>query len=255
MSELAVGPLLAVDAYHLGTTEAEWLAFPPLRELAPMDWGRPGAVVVVAPHPDDEVLGVGATMRHLLRAGHAVSVVNVTDGEGSHPGSAAISPDELVARRRREVDGALEHLGLSGAAVDRRRLPDGGVAAHEAELGTQLADRLAGVALCLAPWRLDGHPDHDATGRAAAAACLLTGTRLVEYPLWAWHWAGPVDSPLPWTRARRVELDPEDRRAKAAAVAALTSQIEALGPDPADGPVLPGPVLARFLRAFEVVLA
>jgi hypothetical protein len=24
---------------------------------------------------------------------------------------------------------------------------------------------------CLAPWELDGHPDHDAVGRAAATAC------------------------------------------------------------------------------------
>lgn len=49
-----------------------------------------------------------------------------------------------------------------------RRLgfPDGAVADHE-DAGTEsLSEALAPDEVCLATWRADGHPDHEATGRA-----------------------------------------------------------------------------------------
>ena len=36
---------------------------------------------------------------------------------------------------------------------------------------------------CLAPWELDGHPDHDAVGRAAATACSAYRLPLLRYPI------------------------------------------------------------------------
>jgi hypothetical protein len=52
-----------------------------------------------------------------------------------------------------------------------------------------------------------------------------------------------------------VDLPDRVRAAKAAAVACFRSQVTAIGPGPADGPVLPARVLAHFARAFEVVLS
>ncbi len=60
---------------------------------------------------------------------------------------------------------------------------------------------------------------------------------------------------MPWTRARRVDLDASARDRKAAAVGCFRSQVEPIGPGPADGPVLPDRVLAHFRRDHEVVLA
>ena len=62
-----------------------------------------------------------------------------------------------------------------------------------------------------------------------------------------------MDTGLPWERAALVGLPEDVRRAKANAVRAFRSQLEPLGPDPADAPVLSGDVLARFARPFEVV--
>ena len=36
---------------------------------------------------------------------------------------------------------------------------------------------------CLAPWELDGDPDHDAVGRATAAACSAYRLPLLRYPI------------------------------------------------------------------------
>ena len=76
----------------------------------------------------------------------------------------------------------------------------------------------------------------------------------MEYPVWTWSWARPGDDRVPWARARRVELPPDVRARKSAAVACFTSQVRPLGPEPEDGPVLPPGFLAHFDRDFETVL-
>lgn len=233
-----------------------WLDGAPLPELDLSGAGRP---LVVAPHPDDEVLGVGGLLALLaplapLAPGGAVDVVAVTDGEGSHPGSSAVRPDTLRRVRPAETARALAELGLggpAGAVVHRLRHPDGAV--DEAALAAALRGLLAPGQWCLATWRGDGHPDHEATGRAAAAACAAAGARLLEFPVWAWHWAVPGDERLPWSSAYRIRLPERVRAAKSAAIGAYRSQIEALGPADADAPVLPPHVLDRFRRPYEVV--
>ena len=237
---------------HRPTPEAEWAAAD-LEHLAPFAPGPPATVVVVAPHPDDEVLGVAGLLQGLHRAGHRIEVVAVTDGEASHPGSRAMRPPILAAVRRIEAAAAHRALGLHGCPTVRLGLPDGAVADHEDRLTEVLTDRLDAHAMVLATWRADGHPDHEAAGRAAAAAATASGARLVEYPVWAWSWAHPGDARLPWASASTVRLDPEARRAKHHAIRAFFTQIEPLGPAAADGPVLPETVLAHHRRPYEVL--
>lgn len=239
-----------------GTAEDTWLAWDGLAALPTSDLlGRPpGTAIVVAPHPDDEVLGAGGTLRLLHRRGWALHVVAVTDGEGSHPGSRVHSAGELRAIRSREAAAARRSLGLRRCAVDRLALADGEVAAHEDRLEDHLR-RLGPADLVLAPWRHDGHPDHDACGRAAGRAAAVNGIPLVEYLVWMWNWAGPDDGRVPWDRARRVDLPAGDRRRKGSAIDLFASQVRPIGPEPADAAVLPARVLAHHRRPFEVLLA
>ncbi len=242
-----------------GTGEDIWRGW-----SAPAAWPvlDPAAVpdlVVVAPHPDDEVLGVGGLLvllenrpgsRAEDRVERRVEIVAVTDGEASHPGSTALAPADLAPLRRRETAAALAALG-STATVLHLGQPDGQV--DEVALTDVLVDRLAPGSWCLATWRGDGHPDHEAVGRAAAAACAAVGARLLEYPVWTWHWALPDDPQVPWDRALRIDLPEGVAAAKRAAAAEFGSQVRPLGPDPADRAVLPPHVLARLLRGHEVV--
>lgn len=232
-----------------GTTEATWLAWPAVDRWPALPLDAADPPLVVAPHPDDEVLGVGG----LLAMIGSADIVAVTDGEASHPASTVHLPEELAAIRRDETDAALDRLGLDPVLVHRLGQPDGGI--DETALTDALAPLLWRGRWCFATWRGDGHPDHEAVGRAAAAACAEAGARLLEYPVWMWHWASPDDPSVPWDRARRVELAPPVRACKAAAIGEFRSQIEPLGPAPADAPVLPPPVWARFRRPFETVLA
>ena len=118
-----------------GTPETHWLAWldaaglPPARVPAGPREGRPRAVVLAA-HPDDEVLGAGGLLRRLARSGWDVDVVWASDGEASHPGSTVVAPAALARLRRAESLAARAVLGLHGT-VGWLGLPDSGLAAHE----------------------------------------------------------------------------------------------------------------------------
>ncbi len=87
-------------------------------------------LIVVAAHPDDEVLGAAGMMLAAAAAGIELDPVCLSDGFGSDPGSATLSAERLAILRRRELDAATRALG-----VERSRcgaLPDGSLAVHDA---------------------------------------------------------------------------------------------------------------------------
>ena len=77
-----------------------------------------GPVAVVAAHPDDEVLGCGATLAKLARAGHQVHVLLLADGETSRP--AASTGAQVV--RASAAEAARDVLGC--ASVTQLSMPD-----------------------------------------------------------------------------------------------------------------------------------
>lgn len=181
-------------------------------------------------------------------------IVAVTDGGASHPGSPTLPPERLIAAREHERTQALASLGLRDARVVRLGLADGGVADHETELERRLAELLAPGDLCVATWSHDGHPDHEAVGRAADRASARSGADHVQFPIWMWHWASPGDPRVPWDRLRRVGLPAHVATAKQRAVNAFTTQLLPLSDDPADAAILPPHILARLLRPSETVI-
>ena len=238
-----------------GTPRATWTASDAWRRV-PV-WtppGGPASLLVVAAHPDDESLGAGGAIARLSECGWQVVVVVATDGEGSHPGSPTLGPEALAVRRRDEADDAIRRLG-PGIQVHHLGLPDGQLETREDELVDRLVDLVGedGVQhTLLAPWSQDPHADHRAAGRAARQAAHRTDSQLLEYPIWAWHQLLPDD--LPWARALRLELTDDERRRKAEAVAAHTSQVLPLSDDPRDGAVVTPDMLTHFSGVEEVYL-
>ena len=236
-----------------GTPEAVWAAGR-LHELPELQLGRFSHAVLVAPHPDDEVLAAGGLMQRLCGRGTTMTVVSVTDGEASHPHSRTVTPPELADRRALERRQALTFLCLGTTLVVRLALPDGGVSGAADELEACLRGTLGRDALCVVPWEHDGHPDHDAAGQAAAAACAATGATLLSSLVWTWHWARPGDDHVPWERARRLDLSRMELLRKRWATRSFVSQTAPLSDAPGDESILPPAVLARFDRAYEVFL-
>ena len=241
----------------------EWEGWQRLPLLSPPGAGE--RVVVLSAHPDDDVLAAGGLLARLAERGCELLFVCATDGEHSHPSSPTIEPADLAERRIRELDAALRALGHAGSERLLLHLPDAALTTHEGELVQRLTPHLVGAAVLLAPWSGDGHPDHDAAGRAGRRAVdrltelahpekgASNPPALWEYAVWAWHWASPADRRLPWVRARMVRLHPRERVAKAAAVACFASQLYPLSADPSDQAVLSPHVMAHFTRPHETV--
>jgi LmbE family N-acetylglucosaminyl deacetylase len=228
-----------------GTPEDAWRAWPGLAQLPPGGPETPASVVVLAAHPDDEVLGAGGLLSLLAAAGTRLRLVAVTDGEASHPGLA--DPAELITRRCAERAAALRELGAGMAEVIRLKLPDSRLCRREPELTTLVHQLVKGFDVCLAPWENDVHADHEAVGRAARQAC----PRLFFYPIWMWHWARPGDPRVPWEQAIPISLPAAAAGRKRAAIGCFASQLENRADDL--GPVLEPGFVAHFTRDFELL--
>jgi LmbE family N-acetylglucosaminyl deacetylase len=243
---------LIVDHEHLGPSEARWDVAGHHEQLASFGPIEARRLVVVSPHPDDEVLGAGGLIQVALSQHVLVEVVAVTDGEASHPRSTVATTLNLARVRSAESRLALSRLGWRQPLITRLHLPDGNVSAHRGQLDRALAGILLPDDLCVAPWRHDGHPDHDVCGESALTACRAVGARMLEYLVWAWHWADPDGFDIPWQQCRRLDLTRRARAHKRWATAAFESQTRALGPDFEDAAVLPAPLMRRFWRSYEV---
>ena len=139
-----------------------------------------GVALVLAPHPDDEVLGCGGAILRHVEAGDPVHVVVVTDG--GHREDFGSDPDVYIAQRQQESRDAATLLGYGAPTF--WGLPDRGI-----EYGERLVSRLVTTIcsieadLVYAPSPLELHPDHRTLGMAAAEAIRRCGRvcRLVLY--------------------------------------------------------------------------
>lgn len=147
-------------------------------------------VLVLAPHPDDEVFGCGGSAHLHAQAGARVDVVVVTDGGGA--GEQAVR--EAESRRACAVLGLPEpqFWGLKDRAL--ARAPSADFATLRQRLEQCLREGSHELVYAPSPWEV--HPDHRAVAAAVAEAVLARraqGQALswvayeVGAPLWPTH--------------------------------------------------------------------
>lgn len=123
-------------------------------------------VLVLAPHPDDEIFGCGGSLALYRRAGADIHVLVLSDGAGY---AEAEDRAEIFLTRQAETNAALASLGIGPAAFEG--LADRSLAA-QADLSSLVAEKVRQhhVDVILAPSMWEIHPDHLATFRAACSA-------------------------------------------------------------------------------------
>jgi LmbE family N-acetylglucosaminyl deacetylase len=145
-------------------------------------------VAVVGPHPDDESIFCGGTIRRLVDAGHRVVVIAATTGDAGTPAEAA---GDLAVIRAAELTrageilgvGSVHHLGFADSGLGADARPGSLTAAALA----QVADRIAAVLtaervttlVCDDPEGIYGHPDHRRCHSAAVLAAEQVGIECV----------------------------------------------------------------------------
>ena len=140
-------------------------------------------LLVVAPHPDDESIGCGGTLRLYVERGDRVDVVFLTSGE---LGLEELAPDAARKVREAEAEEAAALLGLNSLAFLRH--PDwfvddvGEAVQHDLVrlVEDQVPDRV------LYPHSGEGHPDHAAAARIVDRVAGLLGTPFerAAYEVW-----------------------------------------------------------------------
>ncbi len=141
-------------------------------------------VVVVSPHPDDDVIGMGGTMRRYADAGAAVYSVYLTDG-GTGPGGTR-SREALAALKVVRASGAFflhhESAALAGAGA--------GKAARQLR---HILDRVQPAELYL-PSPLERHPTHRRATRITYRT--LQGLPRQRMRVWGYSvWGGAYGLP------------------------------------------------------------
>ncbi|HEX2927155.1 MAG TPA: PIG-L family deacetylase [Ruminiclostridium sp.] len=110
--------------------------------------------LVIAPHPDDETLGCGATIHMMNNANCQVSVVLMTDGKDAGPDG------DDSKKRLNEFSNATEALGCTDSIL--LGFPDGKLGLHISEAVSQLSEILKKQQpeIIFTPYVLDFNPDH-----------------------------------------------------------------------------------------------
>src|SRR5258707_1180052 len=130
--------------------EAEAIPYEPSRL-------RGERLLVLAPHPDDEVIACGGLVAQHLRENRKVRIVIATNGAAQGDGSS----------REEESRRGVAILG-NGAEIEFLRLPDRGLENAGEELAERLRDELRSWLpdLIVVPSPIEIHPDHVALSRA-----------------------------------------------------------------------------------------
>jgi LmbE family N-acetylglucosaminyl deacetylase len=227
--------------------------------------------LVIAPHPDDETLGCGATIARTVEAGCDVRVVVATDGRDSHQ-STVISADGLSQIRRAELVEACRILGVPRDHVIWLGCEDGRLGRHTDFVRQRMADTIAefGPAQVLSPSGIDEHADHRALA-SVIRGLIGDGTircPVYEYPIWFFHartWL-PGGRATPWGLVRMAwrlivatfTIRPVTVRTagvlerKRQALTAFTSQTANLTGEPGWAAALGSRFVSNFLGPHEI---
>jgi len=117
-------------------------------------------VMVLSPHPDDDIYGCGGTLHKHHRAGDHIVSVYMTDG--SKGGSEFETEEQIILVRRKEAQKAADIIGIHRLVFmdneDSKLSPDKKTISDLAALMKEEQPDIVYV-----PFLIDFHPDHLAT--------------------------------------------------------------------------------------------
>ena len=149
-------------------------------------------VLVLAPHPDDEIFGLGGTVLKMRGNGVGINLIYLTDGEGS---GVWHDKEEIKRQRIKLSETVAASLGINSTNIFRLHLPDGSVP-HLGQAGFEVAvnnvKKIIDIVkpdAVFATHSLDYWPfDHVACSNIAWEAVRRSETKPKLWHYWVWAW-------------------------------------------------------------------
>jgi LmbE family N-acetylglucosaminyl deacetylase len=198
---------------------------------------KPLTVLVVAAHPDDEVLGAGIWLRRQVHSN--LYLLHITDGSPRDMENAralGFSTRRAYARaRREELRKAVKLIGIANHNCIQLKVPDKDAFLHLREVIAEidaLVERIE-PALLLSPAYEGGHPDHDTAAAAVAAVQRRRASfKHWEFPLYHAGRRGQMVTgaflPYDGRKQNVITLTPAESRLKRQMISCFKTQREML---------------------------
>lgn len=172
--------------------------------------------VIIAPHPDDEVIGCGGLIMRMVSNNNPPKIIILTGGEGSHRGCCDLSSEKIKTERRKLTVKSLEILGLRMENVFELEFPDGKIDPNNKEMERLklLIETLSPDSIFVPHWG-EGWPDHTIV-KSIVKIIVNKNIKIWEYCVWMWYyniWKG-----LSWEKCEILKLNPRERIKKSEAI-------------------------------------
>lgn len=145
-------------------------------------------ILVISPHPDDESIGCGGTIRKHIIDGDVVEVIFLTSGE---KGGHGIPENETRKIREEEAHKAAGILQID--KIDFWNEPDGAFIATEKNVN-RLAEKIISFlpTIIYAPHENEQHPDHRAAVLLVSQAINLLPSGFEKPMVWLYEVWTPI---------------------------------------------------------------
>ena len=176
-----------------------------------------GTTLIIAPHPDDEVLGCAGLIEQCVQSNLDVYVCILTGGEASHKGCCNISQDTLKAERRKLARTINLELGLPEENLLLLNFSDGQISSQSPEVSTlrSVIKRINAARIYIPHQKGEGWSDHIEAGNIVKELIKDTTIQLYEYCVWFWFynvWK------LDWDNAYLIRMNGEEHQRKLKAI-------------------------------------
>jgi LmbE family N-acetylglucosaminyl deacetylase len=226
------------------------------------NWDEKSLIIVFSPHPDDETLGVGGTIAKKISEGCEVLVVVMTDGRHAFSKIFGINsdptPEEMKEMRKKEVENALEILGVPEKNLLFLNFEDGTLEHNEKLAEEKTATILArnSPTEVYFTYSKDSNIDHRAANRIVRSAITKVRLATTKYQysiLQSNSRVGPmIDSFMNFFKRNMVYVDTSKFiDLKKAALSEYKSQITIIS-SKQKNPALSPLTINMHLRSYEV---
>lgn len=179
----------------------------------------PDSAIIISPHPDDEILGCGGLISHLVSKKCDVTIIMLTGGENCDD-AMHLGPEKLKKERRKLTKQACSVLGVEERNIFFLDFIDGAINAQDKELEKLInIIKDTNAKTIFVPHIEDGWNDHVQTHHIIKNMIKGTSLSLYAYCVWFWY-TMPFNKvlSLDWKNLNYLKINKEEHSLKKIAI-------------------------------------